>query len=164
MLIQASGKLAIRFAAFEQCKQMLCSPDRPDTENKVMVFLSGFAAGGLEASIWITPCERLKTLRQCQIGVPAAQIVHTTWHSSLRKIVQEEGIASVFRGVVPTFWRNAGSVGYRFLVYDMSMEILLGNAGEKCWWHSVLCGAFVGLTSTVLNNPLGMLLLHHSFN
>ena len=152
MLIQASGKLAIRFSVFEQFKELLSAPGQQP--GKASVFVSGFAAGGIESAIWITPCERLKTLRQTQIGVPSAKVVHTAWHSSLQQVIKDEGIGSLFRGVIPTFWRNAGSVGYRFLVYDIAMEAIVGGTGEKRWFHSLLCGAFVGMTSTVLNNPL----------
>eukprot|EP00667_Euglena_gracilis_P015129 EG_transcript_15718 len=152
MLIQTAGKVGIRFLVYEQIKRLL--QDETGRLSASGQVVAGTVAGAMEAILWITPCERLKTLRQTQIGVQ--QQVYTTWYSSLRLIAREQGLAGLWKGLTPTLLRNAMASGMRFVIYDYGMRSLqrLDSSQQRQAWHSVVCGAAVGAITTVFNNPL----------
>jgi len=155
-LIQTAGKVGIRFSAFEQYKIAICADPGRATRNEE--FVAGCAAGATEAALWITPCERLKVLRQAQIGVNNP--LHTSWTKSLALIVEEQGISGLYRGLAATTLRNGLSIGIRFALYSQIKEMLEPSPGEKRkraskgGWESLVAGAAVGAFTTVLNNPI----------
>jgi hypothetical protein len=104
--------------------------------------------------VWVTPCERLKTLRQTQLGVAAASERHTSMVVSTRLLLREQGLfAGLFAGAGPTVIRQAGSVGVRFALYDAVMHALHSVVAPQAW-HALVCGFVVGVVTTVLNNPV----------
>jgi solute carrier family 25 citrate transporter 1 len=154
MLIQTSLKVAIRFCAFEQYKVWLLQwiPDLSGKHAKARNFWAGFFAGATEAIVWVTPCERLKILRQSQLGLLHER--HTTWHSSLRMVLRAEGIRGLFQGLYPTVLRNSTTMGLRFLMYDWVMIQLLHACSVRQSWHPIASGFLVGTLGTIINNPL----------
>jgi len=151
-LIQTAGKVGIRFAVYERAKARLQHPD--GTLTPVRQVFAGMLAGSAEAVLWITPCERLKTLRQTQIGV--RDQVFTTWSSSLQIIVRQQGVPGLWRGLTPTLLRNAMASGMRFIIYDCALAQLrrTNSQREGRGWHPIAAGAAAGALTTVFNNPL----------
>eukprot|EP00471_Norrisiella_sphaerica_P013477 CAMPEP_0184496410 /NCGR_PEP_ID=MMETSP0113_2-20130426/33890_1 /TAXON_ID=91329 /ORGANISM="Norrisiella sphaerica, Strain BC52" /LENGTH=279 /DNA_ID=CAMNT_0026883021 /DNA_START=10 /DNA_END=849 /DNA_ORIENTATION=- len=153
-VIQTSGKVGIRFSAFEHFKSLICAV--PRTPTKIEEFVAGCAAGATEAALWITPCERLKVLRQAQIGVKNP--LHTSWMSSLLLILRDQGISGLYRGIAVTILRNGLSIGVRFVLYSKIVQDLRARSGSgPKGWEPLVAGASVGAFTTVLNNPLDVI-------
>jgi len=66
-LLQTSGKAAIRFTAFAKIKDFLETVLGPGHKAQINLW-SGLLAGAVEAAVWTTPTERIKVLRQAEIG------------------------------------------------------------------------------------------------
>jgi hypothetical protein len=149
-LLQTSGKVGIRFAAFEALKPVVGAHN---------VVVAGCLAGAIEAALWVTPCERIKVLRQIQVG-EASPRHPVSWVASLRRLAGEGVVSSLYRGIGPTVLRNGGTVGFRFGAHGYLMERLTASIGGKRAWHSAAAGAAVGAVSTVLNNPIDVVKSH----
>ena len=160
-LVQSGVKNALRFTLFEHSKTWLRASAgwlSPGQE----IFLAGACAGTVEAAIWVTPTERLKTLRHTQIGIsarhqpPAGPAHHpwmpkySGWVSTLRTVVSEDGVRSLFAGTFPTVVRNAGTLAARFMLYERIMELCRAWSGQKHSWHSLLCGGVAGTITTAM--------------
>jgi hypothetical protein len=174
MIVQTTGKAAIRFFSYDAFKRML--NDSPlgnggrggsgggggdsgtKAEPLAVRLAAGTLAGACEAALWVTPCERLKTLRQAQIGVATGQRRHGSWVHSAGLVLKEEGVAGLFRGLGPTVARNSGTVGVRFVLYDHAVTMLRARSGgEKQGWHALVSGAGVGAVTTIVNNPIDVI-------
>ncbi|GAB5369482.1 hypothetical protein AAMO2058_001408200 [Amorphochlora amoebiformis] len=150
-LVQTAGKVGIRFTAFEMYRDFLSSIGIPAS-----TFSAGCLAGGTEAAIWITPCERLKVLRQAQIGV--RDPIHTDWVSSIRTILRQQGLRGLYRGLWATVLRNGLSIGVRMALYSHIREILRNVHGkQRASFDPLIAGASVGAITTILNNPLDVI-------
>ena len=147
LLLQAAGKVAIRFSAFGFYTNLLSTGDG----GRSRVILAGALAGVTEAALWITPCERLKTLRVGEIGVPAAQQTHRSLFSSLSHLARGGGL---FRGLSATALRNGSAVGVRFTVYPEAKAAVARLDPEGLLPHSFLAGFAVGALTTVLTQPV----------
>merc|ERR1712232_1343541 len=100
------------------CKEGIASlvGEKTAQNNPTLVnFLAGLGAGSAEAAIWTTPTERLKVLRQSEAGGGSK---YSTTLGSVRTIIAEGGVSSLFVGLVPTVLRQASSVGTRFMLYE----------------------------------------------
>eukprot|EP00468_Gymnochlora_sp_CCMP2014_P009296 CAMPEP_0167749204 /NCGR_PEP_ID=MMETSP0110_2-20121227/5270_1 /TAXON_ID=629695 /ORGANISM="Gymnochlora sp., Strain CCMP2014" /LENGTH=268 /DNA_ID=CAMNT_0007634317 /DNA_START=99 /DNA_END=905 /DNA_ORIENTATION=+ len=150
-VIQTTGKVAIRFSSFEKAKIMYEGiPGQ--------VFLAGCTAGAAEAALWITPCERLKVLKQAQVSVKSP--LHTGWLSSLALILKEQGLSGLYRGLAATVLRNGASIGFRMVLFSHLSNVaawLRGQHKKKSMWEPFVLGGIVGATSTVLNNPIDVI-------
>jgi solute carrier family 25 (mitochondrial citrate transporter), member 1 len=151
VLVQTSGKVGIRFVAFEKFKSIMPC-DANGRISKSSEFLAGCLAGATEAAIWITPCERLKVLRQAQIGVNNP--LHASLLGSIALIMKEQGLRGLYRGLGATVARNGSSVGIRFALYSKGMSVMKELYGGSAWWMALVGGASVGAISTIINNPL----------
>ena len=158
-LVQASGKVAIRFSFYGMYQKQLqnyfgtceAAGGNINSYPNMMKGTAGLLAGSSEA-LWITPCERLKTLRVSQVDVETRNQQFTSMAHTLRRL---NGPLDLYVGFVPTSIRNGLAVGGRFLMYDQFKETLadLDSDKEKLWWHPIMCGFAVGAVTTVLSQP-----------
>ena len=155
-LVQASGKVAVRFSCYGFYHNLFTTNTTGEYKNSsVLKGMAGVCAGATE-SCWITPCERLKTLRVTQLNVPKQQEQFTSlWHT-LRQL---KSPSNVYVGFLPTAIRNGLAVGGRFFLYDQCKDALQTVADDiyddtyDGWWHSLACGFFVGIATTLLSQP-----------
>jgi hypothetical protein len=156
VLVQASGKVAIRFSMYGLYSSLFAGALAREGSDAHR-FLSGAAAGASE-SLWIAPCERLKTLRVTQLRVAHDQQQFRTLAQSLsRLVVQGGGLPDLFVGLVPTALRNGFAVGTRFWCYDKVKRAVAesgGGGGRPRWWHSLVAGFSVGVLTTALSQPM----------
>ena len=177
VLLQASGKVAIRFSMYGFYSSTFAGVIASEGSDAHR-FLSGVAAGASE-SLWIAPCERLKTLRVTQIRVaPPDQAFTTLAQSFSRLVLHGGGLPDLFVGLVPTAARNGFAVGVRFWCYDKVKRAVAESGGGRqsvspsCsgrsrplpasarasattkWWHSLVAGCSVGVFTTVLSQPV----------
>lgn len=153
-LAQVGGKVALRFTAFDQIKTLFTNK-----QGKVEWWGNlgaGMAAGGIEALLWTTPCERIKVLQQCSIGGDKR---FQTLRGTGLILLKEQGLSGLFVGLVPTIYRQAISVGVRFMLYGVVKDLLEGRDSNRQsqWWHPPVAGASVGMLSIVANHPFDVI-------
>lgn len=169
-LLQQIGKVGVQFGAFESWRNVfsIASAGNQDDDAYVksenaMNALAGAFAGATEALLWTTPTDRIKTLRQAQIGAPDGANKYRGMYSAAREVVRIEGISGMFRGALPTVLRQSSSLAVRFSAYHAISRQLLeskvgfSNDGARPSWHVPLSGALCGAISVILNNPVDVI-------
>ena len=151
-LVQASGKVAVRFSFYGFYLNIFGSGNNSDIgrfSSAVLKGCAGLCAGATE-SCWITPCERLKTLRVTQLNVPKQQETFTSIASTLKQL---KSPSNLYVGFQATAIRNGLAVGTRFLLYDeLKLNLQNFSQGDQ-WWNSVVCGFAVGVLTTIISQP-----------
>lgn len=137
-MIQTSGKSAIRFSSYNYCKNYYTK--LTGNEGMITNLLSGLTAGVIESSIWTTPTERLKVLKQTSSN-----------KISISQIIKKHGFNGLFIGGVPTAMRQASSVGFRFMMYDKTKQTLSRGNGDTTAIR-LLSGGIVGGMNNNSNN------------
>eukprot|EP00924_Labyrinthula_sp_SR-Ha-C_P014663 maker-scaffold_74-snap-gene-0.18-mRNA-1 protein AED:0.00 eAED:0.00 QI:52/1/1/1/1/1/3/234/344 len=153
-LLQTSGKAAIRFTAFAKTKQTVEKLLNIEGKGGAGVNLfCGLMAGAVEAAVWTTPTERLKVLKQSQIGGSGAK---QGLFGSAVNVVKTGGVGSLFKGLVPTVLRQSSSVGIRFMLYDTVKSGINYFSGDEDGGviTYMAAGGTVGALSVTLNNPI----------
>jgi solute carrier family 25 citrate transporter 1 len=163
-LTQTAGKGGIRFYAFEQGKVLLnhCGIDT-SKQSMFVDFACGSVAGAAEALVavfWTTPTERLKVLRQTEMGAGSAS-KYNTMAGGIATIYKEQGWQGLFVGAGPTALRQATSVGFRFMFYD-TVKIGLNKAfsqdpNSNSTSVALISGGLVGGISVALNTPIDVI-------
>lgn len=142
-MIQTSGKTAIRFTTYNVCKDAITKATGKDGMG--INFLSGVTAGAMEASIWTTPTERLKILKQTN----ASKI-------GISQIMKQHGVSGLFVGGLPTAIRQSSSIGFRMMMYDkVKQTISKDNSNSSI--VRFFSGGIVGAASVCLNNPVDVI-------
>uniref|UniRef100_A0A7S2XWQ6 Mitochondrial carrier protein n=1 Tax=Fibrocapsa japonica TaxID=94617 RepID=A0A7S2XWQ6_9STRA len=153
-LTQTAGKGGIRFYAFEQSKKVLMGLGVDFEKNTTFGnLMCGLMAGTAEALCWTTPTERLKVLRQTEVGTSSNK--YGSMIGGAMTVVREQGVKGLYVGAGPTAARQASSVGFRFMFYDTVKKAYLGVTGGKYQDAvNLLSGGTVGGLSVIVNNPL----------
>jgi solute carrier family 25 carnitine/acylcarnitine transporter 20/29 len=90
------------------------------------VFFSGFGAGFLQCFI-ICPADLIKILLQGQKDFSKYK---GPWDCTV-KVVKEGGPRALFRGMIPTIWRDAPSFGVYFYVYEYLKRFVFRRPNEE---------------------------------
>lgn len=150
-------KMAIRFVSFEFYKGLL-----EDSEGKVTfgkIFLAGLGAGVTEAVLVVTPMDVLKIRLQAQrhsladpLDVPKYR---NAGHAAYR-IVMEEGISALYKGVTLTALRQSTNQAVNFTVYRKMKDALLNyqNLDVLPSWQHLIAGGLSGAMGPMANAPI----------
>ena len=149
-MLQTAGKAAIRFTAFAKIKEFLEFLVGTGYGAQINLW-SGLLAGAVEAAVWTTPTERIKVLRQTEVGGGNR---YGNIFSATKYIVSTQGITGMFVGLIPTSIRQASSVGVRMALYPFIKELFPENGGTLTHMAS---GGIVGGLSVILNNPVDVI-------
>ncbi len=143
-------KASVRFGAFNFVSERLRGND--GKLSSVSTMLSGLAAGVVEAVVAVTPMETVKTklIHDQNSATPRYKgMVH-----GVRTIVGEEGIASIYKGVVPTMMKQGTNQMVRFAIYGRIKEYITGgNTHMIPLWQSLLSGSLAGFVSVYFTMP-----------
>lgn len=135
--MQLTAKYAMRFGTFGWVDGMMrravpIGPSRlPEAARH---FAAGFAAGVVEAVVIVTPFEVVKTrLQEQAASADRVKVPHaagrccsrarrnTAKYSSTahcaRTIVREEGVSALWRGLLPTVFRQSTNQSFNFMAY-----------------------------------------------
>ncbi len=145
-LLQVSGKAAIRFAAYDRFRFLGFS-----------AFTAGTLAGVTEAVVWVAPTERLKVLRQSELGGAAGTGSGASLFRAFRAVVHTQGIGGLWIGAVPTAARNAVANGVRFFLFERIRSLLPDTIGGTPAAAAAMAGGMTGVFSVVLTNPLDII-------
>ena len=122
---------------------MVLGPNQAATTNMV----SGLMAGVVESVVWTSPTERVKVLQQARRDHYQGNMFKVA-----AQVVQEDGVSSLFRGVVATSIRQASSVGVRFALYPF-VKVMFPESGGTL--TNMASGGIVGALSVVINSAFG---------
>ncbi len=152
-MLQASGKAAIRFLAYDMICQAVDATG-VDRAARPTLWSStcGLIAGMCEATLWTAPTERLKILRQARAGEGRGK------PPSFAAMLREQGVGGLYVGATATVARQATSVAVRFTLFDRVKSATCASFGydprAAPTWVLLISGGIGGVMSAVFNNPI----------
>ena len=143
-------KMAIRFFTFEQYKDMLSSYTTLGRSTSA-TFTAGLFAGLTEAILVVTPAEVCKIRMQSENNRQFKNVAHAAY-----TIVREEGAGALYKGVLPTMFRQGCNQAVNFTAYNAAKTRVLQEEGktELASWQSMVIGGFSGGMGPLVNNPV----------
>lgn len=117
---------AIYWYTYEQCKRTY---GRSDSRPKVFVHvLSALTAGAITA-VTTAPFWTLKSRLQVDMAATAGQRRYRSVPHGFRKIVREEGVSGLYKGLTPTLF-GLGHVAIQFPLYEYLKSTLASNSTD----------------------------------
>jgi solute carrier family 25 citrate transporter 1 len=158
-------KMAIRFLTFEQYREAMQKavgpPDNGDQYSVSVNFSAGLASGLTEAILIVTPAEVCKIRMQAQYHsmmdpTQLSRRKYTNVFQTAFRIVQEEGIRSLYNGLYPTMLRQGCNQAVNFTTYNIFKKKVCEFQGKKelDHWQSLFLGGISGGFGPLFNNPL----------
>lgn len=162
--LQVGGKVALNFLVFENAKRSL---EPWLGKSSLTCLAAGMASGALDAVLCTTPTERIKVLQiqassslqglqglQRMSGIAAsATLPPRGFTESLSREVEMHGVATLWRGVGPTLFKQVSVIGFRFASFGI-LKDFLSDGREPQPWHSLAAGGVVGGMSVVFSQPI----------
>lgn len=146
-LVQVAAKGAIRFTAVERFKSVL-----PPGSS----FTAGTLAGLVEAVIWVVPTERLKVLRQSELGGGVGAGGSGSVLRAGANVISQQGIRGLWVGSGSTAARQALANGSRFLMFDHFKAAMPDGMPSP----AAVAGGLTGVASVVITNPIDVIKTH----
>eukprot|EP00992_Anisonema_acinus_P012663 TRINITY_DN8279_c0_g1_i1.p1 TRINITY_DN8279_c0_g1~~TRINITY_DN8279_c0_g1_i1.p1 ORF type:complete len:310 (+),score=44.50 TRINITY_DN8279_c0_g1_i1:66-995(+) len=146
-------KYIVRWGCASKLSQMF--RDKDGRLNFQRRFAAGATAGILESILIVTPFEVVKTRLQQQKGT--SNLYYKGPVDGMRKIVRDEGVKALWKGVIPTASRN---------MFNMSSNLAFKPVFDKAaWghepgmpplptWKTLITGCFSGCMGPLMNMPL----------
>lgn len=152
-------KMAIRFASFEAYKSWLADPETGKT-SLGNIFIAGLGAGTTEAIAVVTPMEVVKIRLQAQqhsLADPLETPRYRNAGHAVYRIITEEGVSTLYRGVSLTVLRQATNQGANFTAYQelkkFAHRLQPGVEDLPSYQHMVI-GLISGATGPMCNAPI----------
>ncbi|KAF8331344.1 putative succinate-fumarate transporter [Cantharellus anzutake] len=152
-------KMAIRFASFETYKGLLA--DRQTGKTSLGgIFLAGLGAGTTEAVLVVTPMEVVKIRLQAQshsLADPLEVPKYRNAAHAVYRIVTEEGVGTLYRGVSLTALRQATNQGANFTAYQEIKKLvhrLQPDKTELPSYQHMIIGLISGACGPFSNAPI----------
>lgn len=152
VVIGNAAKAGVRFTTYDQFKSLLKDDEGKLTAPRSM--LAGLGAGMMEAIIAVTPSETIKT--KMIEDANRAQPRFNGMVDGVKKIVAEEGLSGIYRGVGPVMLRQGANSAVRFSSYSTLKQLAQGSmpAGEKMpGWMTFGIGSMAGVITVYTTMP-----------
>ncbi|ETV96414.1 hypothetical protein, variant [Aphanomyces invadans] len=137
-LVGTMVETACLFATFGQVKTVLFGPRiEPLTTREIA------AAGGVSGcaiSFILTPIELIK----CRMQVTTKSRYANTG-DCIAQSFQRDGLRGLFKGIVPTMWREIPGTAAWFATYHATLDYLRHGKDEKLDWDVIAAGALSGI-------------------
>ncbi|KAJ1948308.1 hypothetical protein EC988_005230 [Linderina pennispora] len=127
MLIGNAAKAGVRFLTYDSIKAKLRDENGKLTTPRMM--LAGMCAGIVEGGSVVAPTETIKTRLINDQCMPKP--VYRGAVDCVQTIVRTEGVAGIYRGVVPVMARQGANSCVRFAAYDTLKQQLIKRTGSK---------------------------------
>lgn len=148
IILLSLPKAFVRFAGFEYFASVLSDKTTGKTSSAGN-FLAGMGAGIVESIIAVTPGETIKT-KLISGNEPLV--------AGVRRILKEEGIAGMYKGVTATTMKQASNHGIRFFSFNEVKRVLLAeNETRLSPIKSLIGGMIAGCISVLGNNPIDVI-------
>jgi len=157
LIVGSVPKAAVRFSSFE-----LISQPMKDANGKLSApanFFSGLAAGASEALFVVTPMETIKTRFIHDLNAHPDQRKYKGLIHGVAAITKDEGIAGIYKGLLPTVLKQSTNQATRFLVFGELKKWFQGADTSKPFpvMQSIFSGGVAGAVSVFVNNPLDVI-------
>ena len=130
--------------------------------SKTVGFMQAAAAGGFAASV-VFPIDMAKTRMQAcaqsEMGIAASQRTYTGTLQTISKVMAEEGVTSLYRGLGPVLIGSAPEMAIQITAYELSREYIVKKTG----WNSkdtrtqLVAGCSAGFMHTWASGPMEVL-------
>ncbi|KAL4738801.1 mitochondrial carrier domain-containing protein [Aspergillus similis] len=155
--VSNAGKSGVRFFTFETARQLMPtdSSGRPTAWGNMG---AGMIAGAAESILVVTPGETLKTkIIHDQAGAKR----YTSATHAVRSVVATEGIAGLYRGVVPVTLKQSANAMVRFTSYNFFLRHLRAmsrpGSSNSVFGATVVAGALAGIVTVYATMPFDTL-------
>ena len=143
-LAQVAGKASLRFTLYEKIKDKLRDENGKVSNSKN--FIAGLSSGAIEAFVWTSPTERIKIIQQKNKQyIPTINVI--------KDIIKNDGIMGLYKGTIPTIYKQSLSVGFRFWMYSIIKDFFEKDGRKINSYETIFTGAFAGGLSTTFNHP-----------
>ncbi|KAF9876830.1 hypothetical protein CkaCkLH20_05676 [Colletotrichum karsti] len=150
--VSNASKSGVRFLTFDAVRNRLPRDARTGKPTKVATMLAGVAAGVAESVTVVTPGENIKTkIVEDRAG---ARRFKSTSHA-IRTIIGADGIAGLFRGVLPVTLKQGSNALVRFTSYNALLDMIrppMESSGKGAM-APVLAGAAAGIVTVYATMP-----------
>ncbi|TRM66161.1 mitochondrial carrier domain-containing protein [Schizophyllum amplum] len=104
----------------------------------------------------VSPLELLRTnLQSTPISTANPHTLRSVT-TSLRQLVGSQGVRSLWRGLVPTLWRDVPFSGIYWATYER-LKAQLARTGQEGASVAFFCGATSGMTAALITSPFDVL-------
>ncbi|KAL2900518.1 Mitochondrial substrate carrier family protein ucpB [Bienertia sinuspersici] len=139
----------LRLGLYEPSK-FVCEMAFGSTNTLLKIVAGGFA--GSFATVLTNPAEVLKVCLQMNSGTKVGAI------SQMHKIVSEEGITALWKGVGPAMARAAALTASQMATYDESKQVLTRwTSLEEGFSLHLMSSTVAGIASTLVTSPMDMI-------
>ncbi|KAG9290671.1 hypothetical protein G9A89_011634 [Geosiphon pyriformis] len=153
LVIGTAAKAGVRFLTYDELKKLLSDEKGNISGPKSM--LAGLGAGMTEAVTVVTPTETIKTKLIHDHIQPHPQykgLIH-----GITRIVNQEGLGGIYRGVFPVMMRQGANQAVRFSTYStLKQEFQKRNGpGQPLPWIVTFgIGSIAGIVTVYTTMPL----------
>lgn len=148
-------KMAIRFSSFELYKSWLTNK-KTGTIKSSSVFLAGLGAGITESIAVVTPMDVIKIRLQSQKNQVTSIKYKNTMHCAI-VIIKEEGIKTLYKGMLLTCLRQSTNQAANFTVYQYIKNKLheyQPTVDKLPWYQYMITGFISGSCGPLFNAPI----------
>ncbi|KAL3434575.1 mitochondrial carrier domain-containing protein [Aspergillus tetrazonus] len=155
--VSNASKSGVRFFTFETARQLMpTDSSRRSTAWGNMG--AGMIAGAAESILVVTPGETLKTkIIDDQAGAKR----YTSATHAIRSVIATEGVAGLYRGVVPVTLKQSANAMVRFTSYNFFLRHLRAMSGpdsnNSVIGATVVAGALAGVVTVYATMPFDTL-------
>ncbi|XP_061353714.1 uncharacterized protein LOC133298439 [Gastrolobium bilobum] len=121
-LLGVGPSIAISFSVYESLRSSWQSK-RPD-DPTAMVSLACGSLSGIASSTATFPLDLVRRRMQLEGVGGRARVYNTGLFGTFGRIIQNEGVRGLYRGILPEYYKVVPSVGIVFMTYEM-LKILL---------------------------------------
>lgn len=142
-------KAGVRFITYDSIKTMLS--DDTGRLSPARGMLAGMAAGAVESVVAVTPTERIKTA--LIDDAKGARRFNSTTHA-VRLLVQEQGLAGIYRGLLSTTFKQSATSATRMGSYNIlrtGYRDRFGKAPDAVGTFAI--GAIAGVITVYATQP-----------
>ncbi|SMY23013.1 unnamed protein product [Zymoseptoria tritici ST99CH_1A5] len=151
LVIGTALKAGVRFTTFDAIRNALA--DEQGRLSSARGVFAGMLAGATESVIAVTPTERIKTA--LIDDAKGAKRFRSTMHG-ISILIQEQGIAGIYRGLVSTTAKQAGTSAVRMGAYNAmrsQYQTRYGTAPVRVY-ETFAMGAIAGVATVYATQPL----------
>jgi len=142
-LIGVGAATSIQFGVNEHTKSFMQRLTGQSTLSLPYVAVCG-AVAGLVNSVVSTPAEHIRIRMQSQGTMPNPPFKSSM--DCIKKIHAQAGLRGIYKGGVPTLWREGIAYAVYFSVYDWCIRRMTGNSRHEPEMYKIaLSGAFAGI-------------------
>ena len=152
-LIMQVPAQAIYMTLYEHIYQRIRAPELLGQQQWVAALVAGGSARMVASSI-VSPVELLRT--QIQAAAPGAN-VGSTLTATARSTVEREGVRGLWKGLVPTLWRDVPFSCIYWIAYEKLKRSFAASDGVLSVPYAFAAGASAGSLAALLTTPLDVI-------